>query len=376
MGSIYQSKSRPYQIVVTMIRYAPSPKWVIYAILWTAFAASGIVRQWGEAARFDEFGIRSQYILLGPADTLIASVDAAIGRRDFIGAVHASAGPTRPWGITLKGTDGTGHPVTLTFLSAVTDSVLPFDEEVFTPVIIVRQTVGIHTSTSVIRRKKGIFKSFPTAQSMAVERHGKVWTVTMKADNGNPDSYTLSITMPDIRIESFGISVPAKVRSRQGGFRKTSDKVEVHRASLQYAPLPPMASLTSVNALTSHFLHSTDPLEGYYSIYERAFEEQYLRPGGDYVFAFVRTPDGGYDIIYISGATHSPSDWHTGMVRGHASPTANPMQYGLTWIDARFQPVASEGMMTIDAEGLVSLQFPYLSSSVRLQRAHPHSVHP
>lgn len=351
------------------------PQLVSCGILSATPAAVAEVRQWGEAIGFEEFGIATPTIVLESHDTLNTSVNINIGAGDFVAAVHATASYTRPWGMTLSGTDTAHRPMSVTFLSAVSDTVLAFDDMKSMRVIMVRQTTGNNSATTVIPCKDGFLKGYPATCSMVIERHDETWTITLKPDNGKAESYTPAIKAPDFPIESLGITVPPGKPHRKGGFGKRSDKAEIHRATVHYNPVPPMASLTSTDALTSHFLRSTDPLEGYYRISERSFDEQYLRPGGDYVLAMMRTPDGGYDIIYITGATQLPSAWQTGMVHGHAVPTANPMQYTATWTDARYRPITGEILMTVDGSGLITLQFPYLFSTVRLQRLTPSSIH-
>ncbi len=334
------------------------------------------VRQWGGAAGFGEFGTAAPTIILETHDTLRSAVHVNIGAVDFVAAVHATASRSRPWGMTLSGTNAALQPVSVTILSAITDTTTAFGDVKSTRVITVQQTIGSQTTTTVIPCKNNFLKNFPATQSMVVERHDEEWTVTMKPDNGKAESHTTVIETPSFTVDTLSITVPPGKQARRGGFGKQSHRVEIHRATVHYTPVPPMSSLASIDTLTSHFLRSGDPLEGYYRISERSFDEQFLRPGGDYILALLRTPDGSYDIIYITGATQLPAAWHTGMVHGRALPTANPMQYTATWIDARYRPIAGEALLTVDGIGLLTLQFPYLFSTVRLQRLTPTSVRP
>lgn len=349
---------------------------LLCGILFTTLEARAVVHQWGEAAGFDEFGIGTPTIILEQRDTLNCSTHLGIGTGDFIVAVNATASPTRPWGLTLTGISNGQQPGSVTFLSMIHNTISAFDDVESYRIIMVKQTIGNRADTTVIRCKDGIWKRYPATQSMVIERHDNAWTVTLKPDNAKAETYAATIKNPDFAIETFGITVPEATPWRKGGFGKQSGNVEIHRATAHYTPAPPMASLTTIDALTSYFLRSTDPVEGYYRISERSLDEQYLRPGGDYVLAMLRTTDGSYNIIYISGATQLPSAWKTGMVHGRATPTADPMQYTATWIDARHRPISGEILMTIDGTGILTIQFPYMFSIVRLRRLDPTSIHP
>lgn len=333
--------------------------------------AGAEVRQWGEAAGFDDFGIGTPTIILSSKDTLHASVPIDIGDGDFICAVHAKASLARPWGIALSGLTTDGQPVGVYILLSVTETTNGWEETKLSRNILVNQTCGEESITTTIGCKGNILRQFAPDCSMVVERHDKAWTLTLKYDNSKPESYTLPIGNPGFMVDSFGITVPQGPDRRRSGFGSDSCGVEIQRATVHYTPMPPYSEYASVDVISDRFQRSSDPLEGFYRISERSFDEQYLRPGSDYLLAFIRTDDGGYDIIYITGATQMPGSWHTGMIHGHASPTPAPARYNLKWTDARFRPIDSEAQMTIDGEGTVIFQFPYLFSTVKLQRLKP-----
>ena len=120
--------------------------------------------------------------------------------------------------------------------------------------------------------------------------------------------------------------------------------------------------------LDEYLSQSTDPLEGYWSYLDRDMQDDWLRLGGRYTLATVRTADG-YDLIYIDGAQVMKSQWQTGMVKGHITRTIFGGNYDLTWTDATMQPIGGQdAYATIEQGAILTLYFPIYKSQVRFAR--------
>ena len=111
------------------------------------------------------------------------------------------------------------------------------------------------------------------------------------------------------------------------------------------------------------------PLEGYWQYLDQDTDETYAHIGGHYRLAVVDNGAGGYNIIYVSGATIYPDRWETGMLKGNLTSTIFPGNYDLHWIDSEMRPVDREAYATVEQDGtLLSLVIPTLKSTMRLYR--------
>lgn len=135
-------------------------------------------------------------------------------------------------------------------------------------------------------------------------------------------------------------------------------------------PAPPYAETTSwsdPNHLDNYLRASSDPMEGYWVIFDRALEESLLMMGGDYRLAIVRDADR-YLIIYLSGARVNPQKWKPGMVKGILTPDPFPGIYSLQWFDADGLPLSHDIKAQRGDGATLNIQFPYQSSALRLRR--------
>ena len=117
---------------------------------------------------------------------------------------------------------------------------------------------------------------------------------------------------------------------------------------------------------------SQDSPVGLWKYFDRDTSDSYSRLGGEYRLAIVEDGADGFDIIYIDGAKVNPSDWETGMLKGHLKPTLFPGTYDLTWFATDLTPACEECTASL-VDGMVRgsllrLDFPLLKSSFRLVR--------
>lgn len=120
-------------------------------------------------------------------------------------------------------------------------------------------------------------------------------------------------------------------------------------------------------ALDEYFATSVDPNEGYWKYLDRDMQDDWLRLGGRYTLAVVRSDDG-YDIIYLEGAQVKKSLWHEGMLKGHMTKTVFSGNYDATWIDATMEPIEKDVQATIENGVILTLYFPVYKSQVRFAK--------
>ena len=127
------------------------------------------------------------------------------------------------------------------------------------------------------------------------------------------------------------------------------------------------STMWTLEALDEHFDTSSDPVEGYWKYLDRDMTDEWLRLGGRYTLAVVRT-DNGYDLIYIDGAQVKKSMWHTGMLKGHMNKTIFGGNYDATWIDATMEPIDKDVQATIENGVILTVNFPVYKSQVRFAK--------
>lgn len=123
----------------------------------------------------------------------------------------------------------------------------------------------------------------------------------------------------------------------------------------------------TIEKLDAYFAESADPVEGYWKYLDRDMQDEWLRLGGRYTLAVVRSDDG-YDLIYIGGAQVKKSMWETGMLKGHMIKTPFAGNYDATWIDATLEPIDRDVQATIENGVILTIQFPVYRSQVRFAK--------
>lgn len=131
--------------------------------------------------------------------------------------------------------------------------------------------------------------------------------------------------------------------------------------------MPEPAYMVNPDSLRSYYVRSKDPIEGYWEVFDRMLEEDYARPGGKYRLAILKV-DNGYDMIYISGAEKNPELWMAGMLKGRLEAETFKNIFNLIWYDVDGKRIEGEAVAEFTAPGSLSLQYPYLSSSMRLRK--------
>lgn len=144
---------------------------------------------------------------------------------------------------------------------------------------------------------------------------------------------------------------------------------------------PPAAAFASgytADELAERFSRSTDPIEGYWTYFDRENDPMYARPGGRYTLALVRRVSDEterrefvpvkYDIVYVDGAKTFGDKWEPLMLKGVLSTTIFDGHYDLEWIDATFERMTDDIHATIDNASLLTLSFPLLKTTMRFSK--------
>ena len=129
-------------------------------------------------------------------------------------------------------------------------------------------------------------------------------------------------------------------------------------------------SAYTLEAIEEIIDNSYDATVGYYTVFDRSLEENLLRMGGDYRFAIIPDEEEGdnYLIIYLSGAVVNSNMWQPGMIKGRLMAEPFPDIYNLVWIDSEGKALSNGIKAQIEDDGLISIQFPYHSSTLRLRK--------
>lgn len=123
----------------------------------------------------------------------------------------------------------------------------------------------------------------------------------------------------------------------------------------------------NAEAISSYLSYSKDPIEGYWTIFDRTLDESLLQTGGEYKLAIIREGDK-YLILYLDGARTNARAWKQGMLKGKLIPDPFPKTYSLTWYDSEGNPLSKDIKAQQEEEDILSIQFPYQSSTMRLRR--------
>lgn len=195
-----------------------------------------------------------------------------------------------------------------------------------------------------------------TLNLLSLDRSDAQWLLSIGTHS---QQRMLSFYLPGFDADSISVSA-----GRKGALQLLNFEAEVsddYREALKYSPW------SDDELLASYLKNSTDPLEGYWSIYDRSLNESLLRMGGDYRFALVRAADG-YDLVYLDGARVCDADWSPGRIKAHFIPTPDGAAWNVSWTDASGNLLQHDVKAQQESAVTILLQFPYQSSTLRLIR--------
>ncbi|MDE6134637.1 MAG: hypothetical protein K2F79_03585, partial [Muribaculaceae bacterium] len=149
----------------------------------------------------------------------------------------------------------------------------------------------------------------------------------------------------------------------------TSEKVIRNDVRISCKPAPEYAPFSSVEDLDQYLRMSNDPMEGLWQYLDRNLDADRVRLGGNYRMATVADGQGGYLIIYLSGARYGQESWKPLRVKGRLHPTVFADHYDLEWLDSAGRVLERETNATVTTSGtILELHFPLEDSSLRFSR--------
>lgn len=143
--------------------------------------------------------------------------------------------------------------------------------------------------------------------------------------------------------------------------------ITIIRHSALFMPRPIIPQVyddeTSVLAALSE---CTDSRCGIWDFFDEEVETRIALKGGRYRLAMLPSDNGGYDLIYLSGAEIEPFRWNAGALKGHMSPTPFADTFTLYWIDSTGKEI-NDGTPYVAMDGVImSLVFPIQKAKFRL----------
>lgn len=146
--------------------------------------------------------------------------------------------------------------------------------------------------------------------------------------------------------------------------------ITITRHSFLFVPKPIIPQLyddeTSVRAALAG---CTDSRCGVWDFFDEDVETRTALKGGRYRLAMLPSNDGGYDLIYLSGAEIEPFRWNVGALKGHISPTPFADTFTLYWIDSTGKEI-NDGTPYAAIDGaLMSLVFPLQKAKFRFVKS-------
>ncbi len=129
-----------------------------------------------------------------------------------------------------------------------------------------------------------------------------------------------------------------------------------------FAPFP------DVDSLRSHIRGSDDPGEAEWVLYDVEARASQLEAGGNYRIATVADGRGGYDMIYLDGATVNEPQWQPMRLKGRLRATGFNGHYELSWLDAFGDEMPAECGADIEGGSLLVLYFPGYDAQLRFRR--------
>ncbi len=191
--------------------------------------------------------------------------------------------------------------------------------------------------------------------SWRVARKGNVWRVLA----GNREYH-------DLLVFVYGMGVPLMplLSAAPGG------DISVPLLNLDIEPVAfDSIPHVDVSALLSFLESDSLGVAGVYSLFDNSYDDSYAVPGGDYRVALKSLDDGGYVMIYLSGARILADCWHPGMCKALLKPTHFSNVFDVEWVDAEGNAMRHD----VQAEffplsSTITVSFPYQSSSLRFRK--------
>lgn len=184
---------------------------------------------------------------------------------------------------------------------------------------------------------------------------------------GRPFSLRLSNHEETFRLESAQEADLKCPEVKAAGFKPVSLRLSGHNFKIVRASLTEPDAVPQYTELKNP--SGRDPMEGHWRLLDRSLDENLLRLGGSYDCALLRTPEGGYELVYLSGARVNAGGWLPGRVKAVFKPSGFEGVFNCTWFDAEGLPLSNEVTANRNDDGTeLTISFPYQDSWLRLRK--------
>lgn len=154
-----------------------------------------------------------------------------------------------------------------------------------------------------------------------------------------------------------------------GFFVGPGGDVLISDIGLEYSPKVKSVSIP-LESLSEYLQGREDPMEGYWTLFDRELEENLVKLGGNYLLACVKEGEE-YVMIYLEGAKTNSTNWNNGDIKAILRPSPFEGIFDVEWIDAMKLPLKSDIKAQLGEGNTLLIQLPYQSSKFRLRKISP-----
>lgn len=145
--------------------------------------------------------------------------------------------------------------------------------------------------------------------------------------------------------------------------------IVINRYSSLYIPGPAISRKFLDETAVMDALHKcTDIRCGIWEYFDEEVETRIAMKGGRYKLALLPSENGGYDLIYLSGAEINPARWHAGAIKGHLALTPFADTFTLYWVDSSGKEIFDQTPYAAIEGAIMSLVFPLQKARFRFVR--------
>lgn len=156
-----------------------------------------------------------------------------------------------------------------------------------------------------------------------------------------------------------------------GNIYVEADQNDVLLNNIVVGELPPAEYWHSdrYTTIDEALARSTDPRAGMFEFMDHRANDADVSVGGDYRVAVLADDDGGYDIVFVSGAGSHSHLWPPLRLKGHIKRTSYVENYDLEWFSAAGIGFARECYATYDPRlDLWTMEIAPLGAQMRFRR--------
>lgn len=193
----------------------------------------------------------------------------------------------------------------------------------------------------------------------AIDCHGGVNTLCIEWRSGMAEVFAGGRRL--VHVASVDLPWPVD------GFSVSSTvEANVESAAMEIESRPTPYSSSNLSEIKGTGL----PIEGIWQYLDRENDPSLTVVGGKYRIAISNNGNGGFDLIYMEGASTNAPEWKSGMLKGRLHDLGFTDHYRLEWFDAMHRTMGDECYVKIESTDVITFCFPLQGASLRFQRLH------